>query len=107
MARKRNTLGIKRQIDRELRSVEAERDRLLAARAALDGEAVIPTEKPRRFSQDDVAAYLSEHPASTYTEIAAALDASPVNVAAHLSRGQKAGRFRNADGRWSLKEQSR
>ncbi len=107
MARKRNTLGIKRQIDRELRSVEAERDRLLAARAALDGEAVIATEKPKRFSQDDVAAYLSEHPGSTYTEIAAALGASPVNVAAHLSRGQKAGRFRNADGKWSLKEQSR
>lgn len=105
MARKRHTLGIKRQIDRELRSVEAERDRLLAARAALEGEAVIAKEKPKRFSQDNVAAYLSGHPASTYTEIAAALGASPVNVAAHLSRGQKVGRFRNLDGKWSLTDQ--
>lgn len=107
MARKRNTLGIKRQIDRELRVVDAERDRLLAARAALDGDAVLPAEKPRRFSQDDVAAFLAEHPASTYTEVAAGLDASAVNVAAHLSRGQKAGRFCNEAGRWSLKEGGR
>lgn len=104
MPRKAHTLGVRRQIDRELRSVEKERDRLLAARAALDGEAVLPTEKPKRFSQDDVAAYLAEHPGSTYTEVAEGLGASPVNVAAHLSRGQKAERFRNSAGKWSLRE---
>lgn len=102
MPPKRHTLGVKRQIDRELRQVEKERDRLLAARAALDGEAVLPKEKAKRFSQDDVAAYLTEHPESTYTEVAEGLGASPINVAAHLSRGQKAFRFRNSDGKWSL-----
>jgi hypothetical protein len=103
MPPKRHTLGVRRQIDREIKQVEKERDRLLAARAALDGKAVIPTEKAKRFSQDDVAAYLAEHPESTYTEVAAGLGASPINVAAHLSRGQKASRFRNSDGKWSLK----
>jgi hypothetical protein len=102
MPGKRHTLSVRKQIDRELRQVEKERDRLLAARAALDGEAVVPKEKPRRFSQDEIAAYLAEHPGSTYTEIATALGASPINVAAHLSRGQKASRFRNSEGRWSL-----
>lgn len=103
MPPKRHTLGVRRQIDREIKQVESEHARLLAARAALDGKAVIPTEKPKRFSQDDVAAYLAEHPESTYTEVAASLGASPINVAAHLSRGQKASRFRNSDGKWSLK----
>lgn len=102
MPAKRHTVAVRKQIDRELRHVEAERDRLLAARAALEGEAVVPKEKPKRFSQDDVAAYLAEHPASTYTEVAEGLGASPVNVAAHLSRGQRASRFRNSDGKWSL-----
>jgi len=104
MPPRRHTLGVSRQLDRDIKRVEGERARLLAARAALDGEAVIPREKPRRFSQDDIAAYLAEHPNSTYNEIAQGLDASPINVAAHLSRGQKAARFRNTDGKWSLEE---
>jgi hypothetical protein len=104
MPPRRHTLGVRRQLDRDIKRLNTERDRLLAARAALDGEAVIPREKPRRFSQEDVAAYLAEHPGSTYTEIADGLGASPINVAAHLSRGQKAARFRNSAGKWSLEE---
>jgi hypothetical protein len=116
MRAKRKTLGVKAQLDREIKEVERERAReiealdqrrarLVAARAALDGKAVAPQPKPRRFSQDEVAAYLASHPASTYTEIAAGLGATPTNVAAHLNRGQKAGRFANAAGKWSLEAQ--
>lgn len=104
MPPRRHTLGVSRQLDRDIKRVEEERARLLAARAALDGEAVIPREKPRRFSQDDIAAYLAEHPGSTYTEIAEGIGASPINVAAHLSRGQKDARFRNTAGKWNLEE---
>ena len=104
MPPRRRALGVRRQLDRDINRLDDERARLIAARAALDGEAVIPREKPRRFSQDDIAAYLAEHPGSTYTEIAQGLNASPINVAAHLSRGQKGARFRNTAGKWSLEE---
>lgn len=102
MPPKRDTRSLRSQLDREIEQVEAEHSRLVSARAALEGEAVVPTQKRKRFSQDEVAAYLAEHPASSYTEVAEGLGASAVNVAAHLSRGQKAGRFRNEDGKWSL-----
>ena len=104
MPPRRHTLGVRRQLDRDIKRLDDERARLIAARAALNGELLAPAEKPRRFSQDDIAAYLAEHAGSTYTEIAEAVDASPINVAAHLSRGQKAARFRNSDGKWSLEE---
>ncbi len=102
MPRKRNSLGVKAQLDREIKQLDAERQRLVSARAALDGKAVAPQAKPRRFSQDDVAAYLAQHPESTYIEIAEGLGASATNIAAHLNRGQRAGRFANAAGKWSL-----
>ncbi len=102
MARKRKSLGVKAQLDREIKALDSERERLVTARAALDGKTVAPRGKPRRFSQEEVAAYLASHPASTYLEIAEGLGAAPTNVAAHLNRGQKAGRFVNATGKWSL-----
>ncbi len=92
----KRSLGIRTQIDREIRDLDNERARLVAAKAALDKD------RPRRFSQDDVAAYLAEHPDSTYTEVATGLGAEPTNVAAHLKRGRQAGRFRNSAGKWSL-----
>ncbi|HVC07862.1 MAG TPA: hypothetical protein VND98_09800 [Solirubrobacterales bacterium] len=92
----KRTLGIRAQIDREIASLDNERARLLAARAALDRD------RPRRFSQDDVAAFLADHPDSTYSDVADGLGASPTNVAAHLKRGRQAGRFRNSNGKWSL-----
>ncbi len=88
--------GIRAQIDREIMNLDNERARLVAARAALERD------RPRRFSQDDIAAYLAEHPDSTYTEVAEDLGAAPTNVAAHLKRGRQTGRFRNSDGKWSL-----
>ncbi len=92
----KRSLGIRTQIDREIRDLDKDRARLVAAKAALDRD------RPRRFSQDDVAAYLAEHPDSTYTEVATGLGAEPTNVAAHLKRGRQAGRFRNSAGKWSL-----
>ncbi len=90
------SLGIRAQIDREVRELDKERARLLAARAELDRD------RTQRFSQDDVAAYLAEHPDSTYTEVADGMGAAPTNVAAHLKRGRQAGRFANTGGKWSL-----
>jgi hypothetical protein len=90
--------GLRAQIDREISELDRERARLEAARAELDRDL------PRRLSQDDVAGFLAEHPASTYTEIAEGLGALPKNVAMHLNRGKAAGRFRNAGGKWSLEE---
>ena len=90
--------GIRARIDREIAELDKERARLLAARVELERD------RPRRFSQDDVAAYLADHPDSTYTEVAEGLGASPTNVAAHLKRGKAGGRFRNAAGKWSLEE---
>lgn len=111
MAPKRKSLGIAAQIEREISDLDNQlarlgdkRNRLFAARAALDGQVVNPQITPRRISQDDVADYLAEHPRSTAAEIAAALGVRVVTVSAHLSRGQKAGRFVNDAGKWSLKE---
>ena len=115
MSPKRKALGVKAQLDREIKELDRNRAReitefderrarLVAARAALDGKPVSPQPKPRRFSQDEVAAYLAEHPASTYIEIAEGLGALATNIAAHLNRGQRAGRFRNSAGKWSLEE---
>ncbi len=90
--------GLRAQIDREIADLDRERARLVAARAALDRD-VAP-----RISQDDVAAYLTEHPGSTYTGIAEGLGSKPTNIAGHLKRGKQAGRFRSDRGRWNIVE---
>jgi hypothetical protein len=90
-------------LDKDIRELDEERERLIAARAALEGKAVVPEARPPQISQDQVAAYLAEHPNSKYTDIAAALGARPTVIAAHLNRGQKSGRFLNTDDGWSLK----
>lgn len=96
MTPKRPSRGLRAQIDREIKALDRERGRLVAARAALERG------RPQRISQEEVAAYLAEHPGSTYIEIADGLGALPRNIAAHLHRGQKAGRFRTDGGKWSL-----
>lgn len=96
MARKRPSRGLKAQIDTEIVELDRERARLVAARSALERDT------PKRFSQDEIAAYLDEHPASTYLEIADGLGALPRNIAAHLNRGKTAGRFQSESGKWSL-----
>jgi hypothetical protein len=96
MPPKRPSRGLKAQIDREIKHLDRERDRLVAAREALERN------KARRISQDEVAAYLAEHPGSPYLKVADGLGASPPNIAMHLNRGKAAGRFRNNEGKWSL-----
>jgi DNA-directed RNA polymerase specialized sigma24 family protein len=105
MPSRRRGLGVRDQIDRELDELEERRGRLLAARAALDGEALVAKPKAPRFSRAQISDHLREHPGSTYTEVAEGLGAPATNVAQHLSRGQKAGAFRSEDGRWSLVEE--
>jgi len=98
MARNRPSRGIKAQIENEIAELDRERARLVAARSALERDT------PKRFSQDDIAAYLAEHPGSTYIEIADGLGTLARNIAAHLNRGKAAGRFQTESGKWSLKE---
>jgi hypothetical protein len=103
-------LGVVREIDTQLQRIDQglsgyepllrERERLLAARAALTGERA-PSGQAR-ISQDDVAAYLSEHPDSLPADIAAALGVPVTNVSAHLYRG-KATRFERTERGWRLR----
>jgi len=90
MPPKHRSLGTRGEVNREIRKIERQYRGLLARRAEL--EAGLPP-KTRRISQDEVAAYLDEHPESTYIEVAQALEASPIVIAQHLSRGVKSGRF--------------
>jgi hypothetical protein len=91
----RRPLGARSEVNREIRKIEKQYRGLLARRAEI--EAGLPP-KPRRITQDDVAAYLDEHPESTYIEVATGLDASPIVIAQHLSRGHKSGRFTKTEG---------
>lgn len=96
-------------LDKDIRELDAERERLIAARAALDGKAVVPQGRPPEISQNQVADYLAEHPNSTAIQIATALGVRVTVIAAHLNRGKKSsrrfpsGRFLNTDDGWSLK----
>jgi hypothetical protein len=101
-------------IDRELEKVSEElagyeellerRRRLLAARSALTGTGAHSGSERRRFSQDEIAAYLADHPESWPAEIAAALGAPVTNVSAHLSRGRDT-RFARGERGWRLRAQ--
>ncbi len=99
--------GIERELARVNRQLAgydellAQRKRLLAARAALMG--VQGNEKTgsgrRRITQEEVAAYLDEHPDSWPAQIAAGLGVPVTNVSAHLSRG-KGTRFLRGGSGW-------
>jgi hypothetical protein len=103
--------GVVREIDQQLERIDKglsgyepllrERERLLAARAALTGEKPASRGKAR-ISQDDVAEYLAEHPDSWPADIAAALDVPVTNVSAHLYRG-KTTRFERGEHGWRLR----
>jgi hypothetical protein len=109
----RGALGVVREIDAQLKSIDQglsgyeplvrERERLLAARAALTGERP-PSGAKARTSQEEVAAYLAEHPDSRPAEIAAALGVPVTNVSAHLYRG-KTTRFERSERGWRLRLQ--
>lgn len=103
--------GVVREIERELSRVErqlsgyrellAERQRLLAARAAIEGKPARErhSDKPARITQEDVVSYLMEHPGSLPAQIAEGLGRVPVtNVSAHLYRGKNGPFQRRSDG---------
>ncbi len=76
----------------------SERERLRAARATLLGES-----PAGQISQDDIAAYLAEHPGSRPRQIAAALGVTAGRVSAHLFRGKDARFVSRSDG-WHLSD---
>ena len=100
--------GVVAEIDERLKSLDeklaaheelvAERKRLRSARAMLMGEG-----PPEQISQDDVAAYLAEHPGSRPGDIAAALKVPSGRVSAHLYRA-KSTRFVSRPDGWYLRE---
>jgi hypothetical protein len=106
--RSRGPRGVVASIDDRLREVESElarheellreRQRLLAARSTLLGEG-----PSGQITQDDVAAYLAEHPGSRPRQIAMALGVTAGRVSAHLSRG-KAIRFESRPDGWYVRE---
>ncbi len=103
----RASRGVVAEIDEKLKTLDeqlaahealvAERDRLRAARATLLGEG-----PPGQISQDDVAAYLAEHPGSRPGDIALALGVSSGRVSAHLYRGKRTRFVSRGDG-WHLR----
>ena len=109
MARKRKGLGARALIDSELAEVETERERLdeererlLAARAAYDREAVVPKARAPRVSRAQITEFLLANPDSTYMQVADGLGIKPTTAAKHLSRGGEAGEYRSDNGRWSV-----
>jgi hypothetical protein len=103
----RASRGVVAEIDERLKSLDeqiaaheellAERDRLRSARATLLGEG-----PPDRVSQDQIAAYLAEHPGSRPGEIAQALGVTPGRVSAHLYRAKHTRFVSRGDG-WHLR----
>ncbi len=89
------------RLDKREKRLEVERERLLTARAALTGSAVLKPQANRRVSQDEIAAYLAEHPGSKPTEIARALRVPATNIATHLHRG-KGTRFTRQEDGWHV-----
>lgn len=106
MSEPRGVRGVVRGIDeqlarvaREEKALGTERERLLAARAALLGRASAGPSRGKRISQDDVAAYLAENPGSTASQIAEELDVPATNVSTHLYRAKDT-RFQRKDDGW-------
>lgn len=94
------------RLDKRQKELAAEREQLLAARAALTGQAVLKPQANRRITQDEIAAYLEEHPGSMPGEIGRALGAPATNIATHLHRGKDTRFARQADG-WHLDSRAR
>jgi hypothetical protein len=108
----RGARGVMREIDQELERINKglsgyesllrERERLLAARAALAGEGSSRSSERPRTSQDDVVAFLAEHPDSWPADIAKALGVPVTNVSAHLYRGKRT-RFERGERGWRVR----
>ena len=105
----REARGAIRAIDQEIGRLEkrisgyerllAERERLLRARAALTGEPSAQGVRVKRVSQDEIAAFIEEHPGSLPAQIAAGLGVPVTNVSAHLYRA-KGERFERRKDGW-------
>jgi hypothetical protein len=110
---RQGALGVVREIDVQLERIEQglsgyepllrERERLLQARATLTGEKP-PGSGKARISQDELAAFLAEHPDSWPADIAAALGVPVTNVSAHLYRGKRT-RFERGEQGWRVRLQ--
>lgn len=113
MSRERGSRAVLAQIDARLAELDvelskasdllAERRRLIAARATLTGERqASPEPLLRRVAQDQVAAFIEEHPGSRASEIARALGVPLTNISQHLHRGRQT-RFERRDDGWHLR----
>jgi hypothetical protein len=100
--------GVLREIDQQLHRLQREeqvlgreRERLLAARAALTGRAGAGPARGKRISQDDIASFLAEHPGSLPAQIAEAFGVPVTNISTHLYRAKDERFVRREDG-WHL-----
>jgi hypothetical protein len=100
--------GVLREIDEQLnrldneeRALGDERQRLLAARVALTGKAGGGPARGKRITQDDIAAFLAEHPGALPAQIAETLEVPVTNVSTHLYRA-KGERFERREDGWHL-----
>jgi hypothetical protein len=107
-ARGPGTRGVVSQIDQQLsrldkeeKALGRERERLIAARAALTGRASVGPARGKRISQDDIAAFLGEHPGSLPAQVAEALNVPVTNVSTHLYRAKDT-RFERREDGWHL-----
>jgi len=109
----RASRGVMREIEQRLGELDsrleqydelaAERDRLRRARATLLGAGSSGGDRSRRISQDEIAAYLADHPGSKASDIARELGVVLQTVSSHLYRG-RATRFENGRDGWHLRE---
>jgi len=109
----RASRGVMREIEQRLGELDSrlaqydeladERDRLRQARAALLAGKSAPAARSRRISQDEVAAYLGDHPGSKASDIASDLGVVLQTVSSHLYRGRQT-RFENRADGWHLRE---
>jgi hypothetical protein len=105
----RASRGVLAEIDERLKTLDeqlssheellAERERLRTARATLLGE-----DTRGQVAQDDIAAYLAEHPGSRPKQIAQALGVTSGRVSAHLFRAKQTRFVSRSDG-WHLRPQ--
>jgi hypothetical protein len=90
------------ELDHELSGMSelmAERRRLLAARTAITGERLsVSGSYVRRVTQDQIAAYLAEHPGTRASVIARDLGVPLTNISQHLHRGRNTRFERREDG---------
>jgi hypothetical protein len=100
----RQELGKARRDEEELKR---KLERLQAEEAELrGGSATSPSRYQHRITRMDIRDYLIAHPESLAGEIADYFGVPTTNVSTHLSKGKKAGEFRERGRRWSVIKQA-